>query len=117
LPSPLFGVGERREDGRRSEGVCRNERHSLNSEPLQKTIEFGAKQRSRRRSEGALDLAWRSCTSILRGGQTGNRGPWGQPQGKLRNASSRDSRATGRYLSQEEKMSLTRVKILLKVQG
>jgi hypothetical protein len=71
LQSPLFGVGERREDGRRSEGVCRNERHSLNSEPLQKTIEFGAKQRLRRRSEGALDLAWRSCTSILRGRQTG----------------------------------------------
>jgi len=70
LQSPLFGVGERREDGRRSEGVCRNKRHSLNSEPLQKTIEFGAKQRLRRRSEGALDLAWRSCTSILRGRQT-----------------------------------------------
>ena len=71
LQSPLFGVGERREDGRRSEGVCRNERHSLNSERLQKTIEFEAKQRSRRRSEGALDLTWRSCTSILRGRQTG----------------------------------------------
>ena len=73
-------------DGRRSEGVCRNERHSLNSEPLQKTIEFGAKQRSRRRSEGALDLAWRSCTSILRGRQTGIADPGGQPQGKLRNS-------------------------------
>ena len=71
MASPLFGVDERREDGRRSEGVCRNERHSLNSEPLQKTIEFGAKQRLRRRSEGGLDLAWRSCTSILRGRQTG----------------------------------------------
>jgi len=34
-----------------------------------------------------------------------------------RNALSRDSRATGRYLSQEEEMSLTRVKIPLKVQG
>ncbi len=109
--------GGRKAVGRRSEGVCRNQRHSLNSEPLQRTIEFGAKQRLRRRSEGALDLAWRSCTSILRGGQTGNRGPWGQPQGKLRNASSRDSRATGQYLNQEEEMSLTRVKMPLKGQG
>jgi hypothetical protein len=39
------------------------------------------------------------------------------PGRRKRNASSRDSRATGRYLSQEEEMSLTRVKILLKVQG
>jgi hypothetical protein len=36
---------------------------------------------------------------------------------RKRNASSRDSRATGQYLNQEEEMSLTRVKMPLKGQG
>jgi hypothetical protein len=75
LQSPLFGVGERREDGRRSEGVCRNERHSLNSEPLQKTIEFGAKQRV----EKAVGRRPRSSLALMHqhpaGPSDGDRGP------------------------------------------